>query len=155
MEVVRARVAREADVLGRLEASGNFHGRLGLQRVVNVDVAAARLVTRESPGRVLESLLLSELRRARRSVALRPFFLAGRWLARFQQLEVLPHDHAPIGENDPPDLVAYCDLRLAALREAEFRWPDPTMADRFRDRLRELLDAAGTEAKPQVWCHGD
>ena len=153
-KVVQERAARELDLINRLSASGALGGRLGLPLIVECDVEAARLVTAEISGRPLEECLRPKGSSQVRKGNVRAMFLAGRWLQRFQQLQVRAGDEVQISDRDPIDLTEYCDFRIEAIREAR-GWPDARIRDGLLAGIRKLVSAASEEDRRLVWSHGD
>lgn len=152
LEVIRTRTAREIDLFERMQSSPPPHSRLGTLNLVHADADAGVLVTEEAPGRPVSPLLLQ------RSVtpgALRAFYLAGKWLRWFQSLPVRPGDERQIMDDDPPDLVEYCDVRMRKIRELGYGWPDTAVRERISAQLRKLLGRSSPDDLRSVWSHGD
>jgi tRNA A-37 threonylcarbamoyl transferase component Bud32 len=154
-EAIRARTARESELLDRMTTSGLFGPCLGTVGLVGADPAAGRIVTAEVPGTDLSKVIWAPYRARTALSCLRPLYLAGKWLAHFQMLPVQPGDELQIGESDPLSMPDYCDVRLARMREMGYGWPSDGFRERMKAYVAELVQHASTEDRQVVWCHGD
>jgi hypothetical protein len=153
-ESIRARAAREIDVIERLAVLEGMGGRLGVLRIVEADPGRARLVTEAIPGRSLHDLLLGPFRRRVTLGSLKALFLAGRWLRVFQTLPIRPGDER-LYSSDAPDLVAYCLSRFDAVRAAGSHWATRGRRERISERLSGWLAGTAAADRQPTWSHGD
>ena len=153
-DVIRARVAREIDLLQRLTASNLFGNRLGLVRVLEAKPEQARLVSAEVTGEPLLDVLARHRWRPS-TECLRALYSAGKWLRQFQSVQVRPHDLDPIGSFDPADLHEYCDLRIQKLHELGSKWPLDSVHRQIGTALRQRVAASSEEDRRHVWAHSD
>ncbi|MFH1922686.1 MAG: phosphotransferase, partial [Planctomycetota bacterium] len=154
-DVIRARAAREGEVIGRLGELPGLSGRLGSMRLVSADPEQATVVTAAVGGRPLDEYARDEYRRYLNGPCLRAFFLAGKWLSVFQTLHVLPGDGERTGEYDPEDLVEYCDIRLKKTRSLGYRWLTEAVRDRVCGVVGGLVERSPEEDRRRVWSHHD
>ncbi len=154
-EVIRARTAREADLLLRLTASCQFTRRLGVPRIVAADPALALIATAEIPGQTLETILVGPYRTRIARDTSRALWLAGRWLKTFETTEVRDSDLENISPHEPTDLVEYCEVRLRNIQSAGIRWLNSRKILEVERRLGEWLDSVSLNDRTTRWCHGD
>ena len=152
-KVIEARTAREAEVADRLAMSRELRGRLGTVRIVSADPDRATLTTEAVPGKPLQERLAGNLRR--NTECLRAVYLAGKWLRVFQKLPILPGDETRIGEHDPEDLVAYCDVRLKKVRSLGYKWLTEDIRGRVLETVGQLVAGSPQGDQRRVWCHHD
>lgn len=153
-KVVCRRAKREFELISNLRASALFEGRLGLVRVFSAEPQKASLVTEEVPGQPLEQTIIGHDWRVRRRT-LGAILLAGRWLRRFQQLDLSDADQESISELDPHGLVDYCRVRLTNLAKLGYRWPGRTLCERILETVRRLDEQVDAADRRCVWVHGD
>ncbi len=153
-ELVRSQLEREVALLDHLATQSDFGSRLGLVQVLDHDAASSRLTTSAVPGQLLTDVLHTASTAARRGRCTRAVLLAGSWSRALQRapLEIATHPHTP---SNPQDLVTHCELRLEAVRDAGYAWPDAEQKDRLLGWLREQLKATPAKLRARVWCHGD
>lgn len=154
-QLVRARLLREADVIGRIEQSGLFHRRLGRLHLLEIDPEQARIVTEQAPGRPLDSWLRCDYRRVVGYDGLRALYLAGRWLRQFQAIATSNSDAVQLSAIEPYDLHEYCRLRVAHISELGFSWPDRDFQSKLDRRLTVLLAQVPAGDTRLVLGHGD
>ncbi len=151
-ESVQQKLRRELRLVKLMQQSPPPSPRLGLVDVVETDIAGLTIVTREVPGRPLQEILLEG--RADRDTLL-ALFLAGRWLRWFQSLSFSEEDLQDRSASDPLDLVEYCAIRLAKLRESKYIWPDEAEERQVLRALRALVDEADPDLLRLTWIHAD
>lgn len=153
-DVVKARAAREVEIINRLASLPRLGGRLGAVKVVRSDLENATVVTDEVPGQPLQTFFASRNARVLHQSVTRGLHLAGRWLREFQKLPT-DSDVAVSRPADPEDFVEYCDFRLRTMNEMGYAWADEKVRTRTLVWLREQLSAADPEDHRLVWSHGD
>jgi len=154
-QVVRARLRREAEVIQRVGRSGGFPKRLGMLRLLEVDLEQSRIVTDEAPGKPLDSWLIGDYRRVVGRGCLRALYLAGRWLRQFQSLDTTDLDFAPVSALEPYDLREYCRVRLQAIADLGYTGCDAPFDSNLDRALTRLLWEAGPGDQVAVLGHGD
>ncbi len=153
--ILRARAAREADVIQRVERSGLFESGLGTLHLVSADPEQTQIVTEEVAGKPLDEWLAGPYRRSLTRESLRSLFLAGRWLRQFQALANDPSDEGNFSSNDSDDLTEYCRVRLRTIGECGYSWPDAAARRQLEQRISDLLAQATFDDQRHVWGHGD
>jgi tRNA A-37 threonylcarbamoyl transferase component Bud32 len=153
-DTIRARTAREADVIGRLADLDGIGGRLGVLSVLDCRPELAELVTAEVPGRVLQDVLANSASHHQQRSLVRAIYLAGKWLRVYQTMSIDTDDRVTIG-GDPENLGDYCLIRFNKLRDLGYHWPDTMMQARLFDNLKHLAAAAPADEEDRVWCHAD
>lgn len=154
-EIVRARIAREADLLNRMQRDWPTHNqRLGCVECLEADPAALRMTLAEAPGETLLAQVVRSSRWNRPPLSAAPAYLAGRWLRALQTLPFTAADAEPLND-DPDDLVAYCELRLDRLRQQRPDWLSTTQRDRVKSLLERLVQRASHIDLRRVWSHAD
>jgi hypothetical protein len=153
-EVVKARAAREVEIVSRLAALPTLHGRLGQLRIVRADLDEAKVVTEEVHGLTLQETIISARQRELRGTCTRAVYLAGRWLREFQTLSIDSAVDLP-RPADPEDLVEYCHMRLEALSDLGYSWPNARARRQVPDWIRQRIDASPRELLRRVCSHGD
>lgn len=153
--VVLARLKREAEVIERVRMSGLFQRHLGTLHLLEVDPEQSRIATEEVAGRPLQDWLSSSDRRSNRRQLLRAQYLAGRWLRQFQRLPTTESDKVQVSSLEPCDLREYCRVRLDALEELGYTWPDPDFRSKLDATLQRLLAEAAEDDRRCVLGHGD
>lgn len=154
-EINRARAAREAELLLRLDKSDLFGGDLGVLKLVSSDASAASLVTEEVPGNNLQDYLWESVYNGDQSSFLRGLNAAGRWLRQFQSLPIRPEDRTRFGDREPYDLIENCTIRLETIKDCGYPWPTTAVRERLVARLAELIDSAEEGDRGFVWSHCD
>lgn len=154
-EVIRRRTAREIGLFERMASSPPRHRRLGTLRLVYGDAPSGILATEEVPGRPLGKSILGPFRRRAGRECLEALYLTGKWLRWFQSLPVRPGDEIRIMDDDPADLVEYCDVRMRKIVALGYGWPDDGMRATISGQLRRLIERSGPEDLRHVWSHGD
>ena len=151
-EVIQQRTEREIDLFGRMGSYPPTNSRLGIPRLLHGDADCGVLVTEEAPGRPVSDLVL------RRSVShgtLMALYSAGKWLRWFQSLPVKSGDENSFTDDDPADLVEYCDLRIQKILELGYGWPADRIRRRLKATLRQLTQQFSPEDSRPRWTHGD
>ncbi len=150
-----ARTQREADIIRQLAHIPASCSRFGRLELLDCSPADGIITTREVPGTPLAHWLHTRPLALRRGLALRPFYLSGAWLVDFQSLDTSKGATALIGDRSPLDLLDYCDIRIAAIRNAGYSW----LTGCRRDRLLSVIGALQVRSDDSdlglVWSHGD
>jgi len=152
--IVRARAAREVEIVNRVAGLPGFTGRLGVMRIVEADPSKAEVVTEEVPGESLQDVLRWGRRKTLRGSCVWALYLAGKWLRVFQTLPT-NSEVTVSAPSDPEDLLAYCDLRLKTLMDLGYRWPSVSQRRHVLPWLERRIEATSTEQLRKVWCHCD
>ena len=152
-EVIQERTARETDVLQRLATLYGMKHRLGVPTVASADPERAELSTLEVPGKPLQDVLLSDYSSKTRLSCLSALYLAGKWLRVFQTLAPLDSDFIRLNQ-EPEDLVQYCELRLKSIADSAYGWPAQT-TKRCLDHLHQCIQASHENDRRKVWSHCD
>ena len=106
-------------------------------------------------GRELATAILGKFRTTVDRECLNALYLVGKWLRRFQTLPVMPKDEETFTEDDPTDLVEYCDIRMRRVLELGYGWPTDTVRRKIGRCLTTLLEQASEQDRRRVWSHGD
>jgi len=153
IDLMRRHLAAEVEVIARLSGSGLLGGRLGLIEVVDYDIEGTRIVTKKIEGDSIEAALASGRWRRNPREFTRVFYLAGRWLKKFQMLPTSGIDFVA-WPGSPSDLIEYCGIRLEILKSLGSEW-----ARRFRSRILDWLELqvrrTPSEWTKSVLCHHD
>lgn len=154
-EIVRSRILREIDLLARMQSAWPCGAdRLGRVACVEADPQRLSMTLTEAPGELLLDALVRASRWHARSISSLPALLAGRWLSAFQKLPHTPADAAPLND-DPDDLIEYCDLRLTRLQDWSPDWMTATLRRRVLSDLQAKMAQASALDRRRVWSHGD
>ncbi|NQU20252.1 MAG: aminoglycoside phosphotransferase family protein [Candidatus Nealsonbacteria bacterium] len=154
-EVIRRRTGREIDLFRRLASHFASERRLGSLNLVCGEAESGTLVTVEAPGRPLAEAILGKFRTSVDAQCLRALYLVGKWLRRFQSLPVNPGDEAHLTEDDPADLVEYCDIRMRRVLELGYGWPPDAIRREIGQCLAVLVKRSPEQDRRFVWSHGD
>jgi len=154
-EIIRRRTGREIDLFDRMWSCRPSHPRLGIPKLVHGDADSGVLVTEEVQGRAISKLMYGPFRNPRSRECRKAFYLVGKWLRWFQSLPVQPGDELRFADDDPQDLVEYCDVRLRKILELGYGWPDDSVRHKIREGLTRLIGRSSQEDLRHVWCHGD
>ncbi|HUT89241.1 MAG TPA: aminoglycoside phosphotransferase family protein [Thermoguttaceae bacterium] len=151
-EVIHRRTSREMDLVKRMRSCPPPHSHLGILNLVYGDPKSGVLVTEEAPGPPVSQLVL---RRSASHGTLRALYSAGKWLRWFQSLPIKSGDGERFMDDDPLDLVEYCDLRIQAILQLGYGWPTDGIRRRLKANLRQLAQRFSPEDRRPVWTHGD
>jgi hypothetical protein len=122
---------------------------------VHGDAGSGSLITEEAPGDPLGESVLGRFRRSVDRECLTALYLAGKWLRWFQSLSVKPGDEVSLTDDDPEDLVEYCDIRMQKILELGYGWPSDATRRKIRHELARLIRRSPEEDLRRVWCHAD
>ena len=154
-EVIRRRTGREIDLFRRLASHFATERRLGTLRLVYGDPESGTLATEEAPGSELQQTVLGRFRTAVDNECLKTLYLVGKWLRQFQTLPVMPGDKASFTEDDPDDLVEYCDIRMQRILELGYSWPADAIRRKISRCLTVLIERSPEPDRRFAWSHGD
>ena len=152
LEVIRRRAYDEASLLRQIESSKLFGGRLGVVQVVNADPASGTIATHEVPGKTVGELII---RGGAERNKLQPWFLAGRWLRRFQLLPMSLDPARFETIRDPIQMRDYCELRLKSLHDYGYGWPNDFGRDAMLEKIEDLENEIPRGELFSVWSHSD
>lgn len=150
VDLILCRAKREVSLLAQMAESRGFTSRLGVVRVAAVNADEAMIATHEIKGVTLGDFIRMG---TDRTTNLTPWFLAGRWLRKFQSMSLSVQKRLPTSKNDPADIVEYCDLRLRSLSDYGYRWPKPSIRNTLLRKIANLKDRS--HKTDSVWVHAD
>lgn len=152
VNLVCNRAQREVNVLQLLADCQLFSRRLGIVRIADANPQEAAITTHEVMGINLGDFILH---RNISSQTLRPWFLCGKWLQKFQTLPVTSETWGCRSKRDPDDIVEYCDLRLRSLAKYGYRWPNKVTHKRLLNKITDLNSQLTQELERKVLVHAD
>ncbi len=153
-DVIARRVELEIATLRRISEQTDWHQRLGKVRLVEADADGGMIVTEEVPGVPLSHTIHHHCRNDDRS-SLGPFYLAGKWIKRFQQLEVTDAACRRIGEKNPTNLSEYLQIRINELKRMGYRGLRDEQWDAIIEKVDRLDAEIQGDDRALVMCHND
>ena len=143
--VIRKRAQREIGLLNLVSQSRLFGRRFGVMKIAESNPEMATIATFEIPGMTLEQWV--HLPRNRQIFM--PWFLAGGWLKRLQQLPLSETALEVFSNQNKGSLIEYCATRLNSLADFGYQWPDLKTKTKILDSLSPLSN------RQKVWVHAD